>query len=349
MSTFLPLRRMARRAMVLAACMVWCAGAAAQSSPDALLSIDRNRATVIERIVAEWGDSAGIERGQLRQLLERMRADQLLAASLAGSVEGLRGVMAGTPSASDRVKAQAAGGVGIQALGDAGSDVVYTPVTPCRLVETRGTFAAVYQGDGTAAHNPVPFAAGETRNYTLLGGNGQCLSQLPAGINAAGVQLQVFAIPANGVSGDVEILPQGSAFGSTATLVFLGNLPFTSAGTTARANQANNQIGVQVRSGIAHVAIDVVGYFAAPVATALQCATVAGTPTVIPVSSDTAVALPSCAAGYTRTGSQCSGGNNTPSAYLVEVNATACVFRNLSAVATYNGTASSVCCRIPGR
>ena len=35
-----------------------------------------------------------------------------------------------------------------KALGDANQDVVYVPVTPCRLVETRGTFPAVFQGGG---------------------------------------------------------------------------------------------------------------------------------------------------------------------------------------------------------
>src|SRR5439155_750755 len=85
---------------------------------------------------------------------------------------------------------------------------------------------------------------------------------------SSAVQLQVFGIPINGGSnGDVEILPQGSTFGSTATLVYLGNVLLTSASTTARINLANNQIGVQVRGGGADLAIDVVGYFKPPAGT----------------------------------------------------------------------------------
>src|SRR5205814_8660574 len=142
--------------------------------------------------------------------------------------------------------------------GDSGDDVVYTPVTPCRLVETRGTFAAVYQGVGA-------FSPNEIRNYAIQGGNGVCLSQLPAGLNPSAVQLQVFGIPINSdASGDIEILPQGSTFGSTATEVYLGNVAFNTVSTTAKINLANNQIGVQVRGGGANVAIDVVGYFNAP-------------------------------------------------------------------------------------
>jgi hypothetical protein len=142
----------------------------------------------------------------------------------------------------------------LKALGDTADDVVYTPVTPCRLVETRGTFAAVYQGGGA-------FTANEIRNYAIQGGNGVCLSQLPAGLHPSAVQLQVFGMPTTPASGDIEILPQGTAFGTTATMVYVGSIAFNTVSTNAKINTANNQISVQVRGGGAHVAIDVVGYF----------------------------------------------------------------------------------------
>ena len=151
-----------------------------------------------------------------------------------------------------------------KALGDSTGDVVYTPVTPCRLVETRGTFAAVYQGNGSAAHTPVPFAPNQIRSYTVQGGNGVCLTQLPAGLNPSAVQLQVFGLPTTPASGDLEILPQGTSFGSTATMVYVGTIAFNTVSTATKVNLANHQISVQVRGGGAHLAIDVVGYFAAP-------------------------------------------------------------------------------------
>ena len=69
--------------------------ATTQSTPNALLSIDQHRATVVDRIVADWSDAfakanAGIDAIQLRTLLQGMRADYLLAASLAGTLDGLR-------------------------------------------------------------------------------------------------------------------------------------------------------------------------------------------------------------------------------------------------------------------
>ena len=231
-----------------------------RQQPDALLAIDQSRATVVDRILMQWGDqlatsSAAVKPDQLRTILTGLRADHLLAASLAGTLDGLRNVLAVGVTSPAPLRD---GLVQTKALGDTSDDVVYTPVTPCRLVETRpGTFAAVYQGAGA-------FAPNEIRNYAIQGGNGVCLSQLPAGLNPTAVQLQVFAIPVAGASGDIEILPQGAAFDSTTTEVYLGTELITSASTTARINLANNQVGVKVRGGGTNLAIDVVGYFKAP-------------------------------------------------------------------------------------
>jgi hypothetical protein len=232
---------------------------AGRVTPSPLLAIDEHRETVVARIVAEWGtalsrSNAGIGADQLWELLQAMRADQLLAASLAGNLEGLRNVVSASLVAEAEVKPSL---LRAKALGDANQDVVYVPVTPCRLVDTRGTIPAVYQTGG-------PYTPAQVRTYKVEGGNGVCLTQLPASLNPAAVQMQVFALPTTAGSGDVEILPQGTAFGSTATMVYLGDNAVTTVSTAAQINLASKQISVQVRGGGAHLAIDVVGYFRAP-------------------------------------------------------------------------------------
>ena len=246
--------------IVMGVCAVWTIAPqafSAELAPSPLLAIDRNRATVVDGVVAQWGTaiaSAGITAEQLRELLLAMRSDQLLAASLAGSLDGLRNVVSASLLPETDVKPTL---IHAKALGDATQDVVYVPVTPCRLVETRGVFPAVYQVGG-------PFAPNEVRTYTLQGGNGVCLTQLPASVSPSAVQMQVYGIPTTTGSGDIEVLPQGSAFGSSASLVYLGTSAFTSSAVTSPANVANKQISVQVRGGGAHVAIDIVGYFRPP-------------------------------------------------------------------------------------
>jgi hypothetical protein len=123
--------------------LVTCDGRAQHATPlrsaDALLAIDQNRSTVVDRIVGEWGatlsrSSAGIGNAQLHTLLMGLRADHLLAASLAGSPTGLRDVLANSLSSTTAVKSPR---LHAMALGDTSDDLVYTPVSPCRLFDTR--------------------------------------------------------------------------------------------------------------------------------------------------------------------------------------------------------------------
>src|SRR5947207_7646753 len=149
--------------VVVFALLGWINCMAAQTSPPStLLAIDQHRATVIDRVVSQWGDplaqsSAELNTEQLRTMLGGLRADHLLAASLAGTLDGLRNVLAIAVTSTTSLRD---GLLPAKAVGDSGDDVVYTPVTPCRLVETRGTFAAVYQGVGA-------FSTNEIRNYAI--------------------------------------------------------------------------------------------------------------------------------------------------------------------------------------
>src|SRR5439155_1802397 len=132
--------------------------------PSALLTIDQNRATVVERIVGEWSDrlamsNAGVDAAQLRQILSGLGSDHLLAGSLAGSVEGLRDVVSAALVRSD--VAVATGLMHAKSLGDTTDDLVYTPVVPCRIVDTRsgggGVFAPQTQRNWLA-YSPGGFA-----------------------------------------------------------------------------------------------------------------------------------------------------------------------------------------------
>jgi len=148
------------------------------SKADSLLAVDSNRAALIDGIVQKWGSelkAVGVSSQELRVTLEGLRADHLLAASLAGSLSGLYDLLDTglTTTLKSKVKSST---VTTKALGEATDDTVYTPVVPCRLVETRNAFAAVYQNGG-------PFSANEIRTYAIQSGNGQCLTQLPGGLH----------------------------------------------------------------------------------------------------------------------------------------------------------------------
>lgn len=352
MSTCTMAWRGVRQTMLAAVCAGALATGAAHAQaplrvvPNALVSIDQNRATVVDRIVAEWGDrlagaDAGITVVQLRATLNAMRADYLLAASVAGSLDGLRNVVAsslvGAPPEQELR-------VATKVLGDTADDLVYTPVTPCRILDSRSAGGGV-------------LLAGQVRNWLAANPAGNFSAQGGAATNC-GIPVKPAAVMINftiaNTTGNANFLvawPFGLARPNAATLNW-----------TAAAQQIANAVIVPLCTGggcasdfstfasaQTDLIGDVLGYFAAPVATAMDCTTVASGSTAIPVSSDTAVALPACTAGYTRTGSACAGTSGVPSAYLLESTLSSCVFRNLSAVATYNATATSICCRIPGR
>jgi hypothetical protein len=182
------------------------AAGAEELKADALLQIDMNRAAVVDRVMATWSsEMRGSENAMIRAGLSGLRADKLLAVSLAGSYEGVLEAMLGRASleggltASSQSFSQLSPAIGsarashaqdFQAVGLSlsssrdrskaeGDKLVYTPVTPCRLHDSR-----VGQ---TSAIDPLfktPMANQSTR--TIVAG-GKC------GIPASGVKALFFS------------------------------------------------------------------------------------------------------------------------------------------------------------
>jgi hypothetical protein len=118
-----------------------------QTRPDALLQIDLNRAAVVERIMTSWNAEFPAGKAEaFKQKLMALRSDQLLAANVSGSFDGVLEVMDSAEKAAaflNKTDLQAASEQGsadrAKAVGDKEADLVYTPVTPCRFLDTRGS------------------------------------------------------------------------------------------------------------------------------------------------------------------------------------------------------------------
>jgi trimeric autotransporter adhesin len=220
----------------------------AATAPDALLQVDLNRAAIVERVVSAWAKE--VPAGQLssfKDKLSELRADQLLAANLSGSLDGVLEVMNSHEKASALLNAKLSPADNSKALGDVAADVVYTPITPCRFLDTRGANSPVFAGG--------IYTAGQTRTYQVTGNCG-----VPAGATAVVTQIIMITPPG---AGDIEVLPQGGTFGGTVAMVFQQGV-FSSVSLVARLNQTNGQFAAQVRGQGGHVAMDVMGYFRAP-------------------------------------------------------------------------------------
>jgi hypothetical protein len=124
---------------------------------------------------------------------------------------------------------------------------VFTPVQPCRLVDTRGLFSPVYAGG--------PFAAGEIRTYRAAGHCG-----LPVGSNRIkAISIAITTLPSS-ISGDVETVPHGTTLGGTVDMVVQAN-EWNSVSKIVRVD-ANGDFDMQLRFTSGDLAIDMNGYYA---------------------------------------------------------------------------------------
>lgn len=145
------------------------------------------------------------------------------------------------------------------ALGALSSDLVYTPVTPCRIMDTRNAGA----DSGMLAAGSTRSFLGWNGSYTVQGGeNTDC--NLPFSTDNAALVLNFTAVNP-GSAGFITAYPAGAAQPLAATLNFgagevKGNNAFL------KLNQTSGQVDFNVYSTSAtHLVADVMGYYAKPV------------------------------------------------------------------------------------
>ena len=227
-------------------------------------------------------------------------------------------------------------------LGDIAADLVYTPVTPCRVVDTRLAAAGAIIGNTTRTFDM------DGTNFSTQGGfGGSC--GIPSGVARAVVMTITVTQPvATGYFTAWAFGPQP----------FISVLNYEAGETIAN----STIVPVAPSAGAdfslysfatAHAIIDVMGYFAAPVATALDCTTVNSAVTAVPNNTWTAIDA-NCPAGRTATG----GGYDTTEGTLGYPNVWITTRPNGNGWRTWvdNQTGGNRniqtfvrCCRVPGR
>jgi len=150
--------------------------------------------------------------------------------------------------------------VGAAALGEAVSSLVFTPIAPCRIVDTRGVGAA-----GPGARTGI-MAAGSQRTFDLSaagltegqGGEMSCAG-LPAYQHKAwAVNVTVFGYAVNG---HLTVWPLDYTKPATSFMNFFpAAYAVANAGTVTGCNGCVNSIYVSV-AATTHVIIDVMGYY----------------------------------------------------------------------------------------
>lgn len=178
-----------------------------------------------------------------------------------------------------------------KALGSAAADLVYTPVTPCRILDTRvagGTLAGGFTRDFNAV-------VGSGGNFGSQGGSATDCGVVAAG--QAAVVINLTAVTPNG-AGYATVYPYG------ATRPLASSVNYTAGAIV------NNTVVVKLPSPLttkdftvysfaaSDFVADIVGTYAAPQATALECVTVSGTAVSVPANTYGYGFGVACPAGY---------------------------------------------------
>lgn len=207
-----------------------------------LRSIEADSSQIISEITAIYGGQMVDGGTQLSIALDGANAEQLLAARNATSVEELDSILLAAPAV----------------VGDLDQDYSFTPVTPCRIVDTR-----LVGGN---------FTPGEAREYYVYGltdvsnqGGNPAGCPDPAG-EPLGVALNVTAVGVSG-NGNFVVYPANVTPPSASLVNYRTGVQnvANAASIKTYASIGPREIEVLNSFGSADLVIDVLGYYYAPV------------------------------------------------------------------------------------
>lgn len=219
-------------------------------------------------------------------------------------------------------------------LGSLSSDLVFTPITPCRIIDTRNAGGAI-----SSATTRV--FKGWAASYASQGGRATDCG-LPQTTNIAALSVNLVVISPVG-DGWIAAWPVATPMPLVSNLNYKANDVLANS-AVLKINQTTADFNLYTTT-TTHFVADVTGYYSKPVATALECKETTNAAEAIGIGEVATVTAPVCETGYTATSTNCQ------SHYQVW-------FSNFSngICSAYNngGTsrtvyASRTCCRIPGR
>lgn len=332
-----------------------------QRAPVTTPGLDRNMMST--QIIKRWAPYAETHRGEnraawvrgIRSTLESADLMNMKRATKATTFEGMINALMGQPMGDEAIVESDArlmesggsveSGTGILSLGDTASDLVYTPVTPCRLADSRASGSPLANAGAVFLDS---YNVGG--NFTTQGGAGSDCN-IPA--NPAAISVSVTALPF-AAGGFMKIHPSNASPFQGATINFSANAGISNDVIIKSCQGCDKEFGLY-SSAASHYVVDVTGYFMAPVATALDC-------TIPTEDRITAAGVRSfttifCPVGYVATGGGVSTGTNTGSfmnASGPSAGGAGQLTSWFSSVTNESGveqtyTHYATCCRIPGR
>ena len=227
-------------------------------------------------------------------------------------------------------------------IGSLSKDLVFTPLAPCRIMDTRNPGAI--SGILVAGSTRTFYGNSSATNYPSQGGL-LATCGLPVTRDVAAIVLNVTVTDSAG-AGYITLFPANAAKPLASSVNFTaGAVVANNATLKISQAHASGQFKIFSTSNV-HVVADILGYYAQPLSTALECVdTVWAIATVAAGASGIVIAL-ACTAGYTQTATNCNISSYSLSlAFSYDGQ---CGAKNNGATPA-NIHASRTCCRIPGR
>jgi hypothetical protein len=204
-----------------------------------LAEIAANREAIIEELLATWPSEPGAEE-DIRTALSQADDEALLAMRNASSFDEAIGATAGDDSAEVRTD----------------RDYVFTPVVPCRIVDTRAPgVGAIFPGP-----QRIFYSYGSGFQIGLQGGSPSGCSS-PRG-EPRGIFIQIVAVTPFG-KGNVQAAPIGASLGMGVNFSPSAGTNLANAGAirTSYFHPTGRDFGLRANANGTHVTVTILGYY----------------------------------------------------------------------------------------
>jgi hypothetical protein len=177
-----------------------------------------------------------------------LRADRLFAVTLAGDAEAIETVLAEAKREAAKPR------VATKELGDVTADLTYTPINPCRILDTRATPV------GPLAPNVARTFDGYSTNFATQGGTASSCG-IPNGV--AALAMNVYAVnPTN--LGFIKVWPANGTEPDVSTVNYQVGITAIATGTLVPVDVASSNRFTAKSPATVDFIADVVGYFKPP-------------------------------------------------------------------------------------